>query len=140
MTTNPSVTRRAALARLAGLCAAAAVVPLPAWRPAIREEPFPHPEPRPGITAERVLADADIGSREKVRKAYAAARANPETFDGLFCACHCEKEHRSLLVCFETRQPTGCWGCMEQAELVAEMVKDKKTLAEIRVAFDKRWG
>ena len=137
--THP-LTRRDALSRMAGAIAAAMLFPTRAVPALSVPKPFPHPEPRPGITAERVLPDSEIGSREKVKKSYAAARANPEIFDGLFCACHCEDEHRSLLACFESKQATGCWGCMEQAELVAELVKEKKTLAEIRAAFDKKWG
>lgn len=141
--THPLLTRRDALSKMAGAFAAAMFIPVgvaPSETPRERGKPFPHPEPRPGITAERVLPESEIGSRDKVKKAYAAARANPEIFDGLFCACHCEDEHRSLLACYESKQPTGCWGCMEQAELVAELVKEKKTLAEIRAAFDRKWG
>src|SRR5207244_13381096 len=84
-----------------------------------------HPDPRPGITSERVLTgDALSGLRNQkdVLAAYDAARSNPEIFDGLACACGCdgmaEGDHRSLLVCYETRQPTGCPSCRMEAELV----------------------
>src|SRR4051812_34495510 len=64
-----------------------------------------HPDPRPGITAERVLADDALGSHSKdVLSAYAAARAYPEIFDGLGCGCGCtgkDAMHRSLLACYE---------------------------------------
>jgi hypothetical protein len=100
-----------------------------------------HPEPRPGITSERVLAADAIGAprREKeVFAAYDAARAYPELFDGLSCACGCG-EHRSLLVCYETKQPTGCVACQMEAQLVGDLAKEEKTLAEIRAAVDKKF-
>src|SRR4051812_8707661 len=71
--------------------------------------PLKHPDARPGITAAKVLADDVLPKDANVRVAYAAARANPEIFDALACACGCSDEHRSLLTCYETTQPTGCW-------------------------------
>lgn len=104
-----------------------------------------HPDPRPGITAEHVLTAEALGSsrKETVLAAYDTARMYPELFDGLACACGCtgkQNIHRSLLTCFETLQPTGCYGCQEQAQLVAKLAKEDKTLADIRLAFDKKWG
>ena len=104
-----------------------------------------HPEPRPGITAERIPANDTLGikrdkEKERVFAAYDAARTNPEIFDGLACACGCTgagQPHRSFLTCYETRQATGCGGCIEQGELVTKLLKQGKTLAEIRQAVDK---
>jgi hypothetical protein len=103
---------------------------------------FPHPEPRPGITGENVLAESEVGGRRRVREAYAAARTHPEVFDGVYCACQCDESmnHRSLLSCFESRQPIGCMACREEAELVARMVEDGKSLDEIRRAVDKEFA
>ena len=103
---------------------------------------FKHPEPRPGITGENVLPDEKLPDKRGVRDAYATARTYPEIFDGLYCACRCEHSHghRSLLACFESDQPTGCWGCQEEAELVAKLVKKGKSLAEIRAAVDDELG
>ena len=103
---------------------------------------FPHPEPRPGITGESVLAESELGGKRRVREAYEAARAHPETFDGIYCACRCDKslDHRSLLSCFESRQAIGCMACREEAELVARLAGDGKTLEEIRLAVDKEFG
>jgi hypothetical protein len=104
-----------------------------------------HPDPREGITAEKVLKLEDLGEkpRKKVVDAYDAARQYPAVFDGLACACGClggeSYQHRSLLVCFETRQPTGCMGCQEESAFVAKLAKDGKTLPEIRVAVDKEF-
>src|SRR5688500_1210837 len=103
---------------------------------------FPHPEPRPGITGENVLPESEIGDRRRVREAYAAARTHPELFDGVYCACECDKSmgHRSLLSCFESRQAIGCMACREEAELVARLARDGKTLAEIRLAVDEEFA
>ena len=89
-----------------------------------------------------MLKDDELGSSKAVHEAYAVARAHPEIFDGLYCVCECKESmgHRSLLSCFESRQATGCWGCREQAELVAELLKKGETLEQIRKAFDAKWG
>jgi uncharacterized protein with PCYCGC motif len=107
-----------------------------------RRSGFPHPEPRPGITGENVLAESEIGGRRRVREAYAAARAHPEVFDGVYCPCGCDTSmhHRSLLSCFESRQAIGCMACREEAELVARLARDGKTLDEIRLAVDKEFA
>jgi len=67
-----------------------------------------HPEPREGITAERVLTADALGPsrKEKVAAAYEAARTYPALFDGIACGCSCggkKGTHRSLLTA-----PTGC--------------------------------
>ncbi len=106
-------------------------------------ESLEHPDPRPGITAEHVLTTETLGTRrKKVLDAYAAARAHPEIFDGIMCACGCSGrngEHRSLLVCYETMQPTGCGGCQEQALFVGELAAADKSLGEVREAVDKKY-
>jgi hypothetical protein len=103
---------------------------------------FPHPDPRPGITADNVLPESEIGERRRVREAYAGARTHPEIFDGVYCACECDKSmgHRSLLSCFESRQAVGCMACREEGELVTRLARDGKTLAEIRVAVDEEFS
>src|SRR5688572_33386245 len=131
---HESLSRRDALSRLGGFLMAAA---LPDWR--WSNHVFPHPEPRPGITAENVLPDDKLPDKKRVREGFAAAREYPELFDGIYCACECSKTHRSLLTCFESMQPTGCMGCLEVAELVSSMAKEGKTLQEIRAAVDKKW-
>ena len=133
------ISRRTALGRMAGLFAASVVAPA-AFDPRGIREGLAHPDPRPGITAEKVLPDDKIPDRKRVREAFAAAREFPELFDGICCACGCEKEHRSLLTCFESAQPTGCGGCQEEAMLVFRMAKEGKTLDDIRKAIDKKWG
>lgn len=139
------VSRRNAIARIAGLWAAAFVAP-PSARPSLHAHhgsthaELIHPDPRPGITAEKVLAEEKLPDKKRVKESFAAAREYPELFDGICCACGCEKEHRSLLSCFESAQPTGCYGCQEEAMLIARLAKEGKTLGEIRTAVDKKWG
>jgi hypothetical protein len=135
--------RRHFLFALSGLLA----MPL-VWREGVahhitrRRVGFPHPEPRPGITGENVLAESEIGDRRRVREAYEAARTHPELFDGVYCACECDKSmgHRSLLSCFESRQAIGCMACREEAELVARLARDGKPLADIRLAVDEEFA
>jgi len=100
-----------------------------------------HPEPRPGITSEHVLPDDKLPDKPAVRRAYQAARDYPAIFDGIYCPCGCRDvlHHRSLLSCYETEQPTGCWSCREAGEYVGTLAKDGKSLAEIRAAVDKKF-
>ncbi len=132
------ISRRDAIARVAAI-AVLALVPRRAWSAG---KPFPHPEPRSGITSANVLPLEQLPDRKRVRAAFEAARSNPEIFDGVYCVCECAEgmNHRSLLACFESKQPFGCWGCQEQAEFLSDRIKDGKTLVEIREAVDKKWG
>ena len=135
--------------RRAFLVHAAAVLALVGWdRDALARMPrgrprgFPHPDPRPGITGENVLPESEVGERRRVREAYAAARTHPELFDGVYCACECDKSmgHRSLLSCFESRQAIGCMACREEGELVGRLARDGKTLEDIRLAVDEEYA
>jgi hypothetical protein len=125
----------AAVGMLAGLA-------LPAAATTPSRRPFRHPEPRPGITGEHVLPEGSLPPDENVRAAFAAARANPAIFDGIFCTCRCQKSHghRSLLACYETGQPTGCLGCQEEATFVARQIAAGRGLAEVRKAVDEEYG
>jgi hypothetical protein len=139
MSDHPRISRRDALTQLSALLLMGAV---PTLRAPARRKPFPHPDPRPGITAEHVIAADDLPNKKAVRDAYDVARTYPEILDGVYCPCECKKSmgHRSLLACFESRQPTGCMGCQEAAEFVAPLAKQGKSLAEIRQAVDKKFG
>ena len=142
---NSAVDRRGFLVRASGLLAIAAYDRTKFRLADPVRSGFEHPEPRPGITGEHVLTAEALGTsrKERVLAAYDAARTYPEIFDGLACACGCTGKngtHRSFLTCFETLQPTGCYGCQEQSEFVVKLIKDGKTLADIRAAMDKKWG
>jgi hypothetical protein len=140
MSDDHRISRRDALTQLGALLLMGAVPTLRAS--ARRRKPFPHPDPRPGITAEHVIAVDKLPDTKAVRDAYDVARAYPDILDGIYCPCECKDSmgHRSLLACFESRQPTGCMGCQEAAEFVGPLAKQGKSLAEIRQAVDKKFG
>ena len=100
----------------------------------------PHPDPRPGITAEHVLPASHF-KKASVGKSYDMAREIPEVLDGLHCYCECTESmgHRSLLSCFESEQPSGCWSCNEEMKLAHKLNGAGKTLDEIRKAVDERF-
>ena len=101
-----------------------------------------HPDPRPGITAARVLSDAAIPRTPGSAEAYAAARAAAGTLDGVYCHCDCSKHsgHRSLLTCFESEHGAYCDICMGEAMMAAELASRGTSLQEIRAAIDARFG
>lgn len=139
-----SINRSSFLRQAGGLLVAAFVAPT-GFADLIRTRSLEHPEPREGITGERVLSAEALGKfarRSKVMDCYDGARAHPAIFDGVACACSCggrRAEHRSLLVCFETMQATGCGACTEEAEVVLKAVGQGKSLADVRLAVD-RWN
>ena len=101
-----------------------------------------HPEPRPGVTAERILAAGELKT-EKARKLYDQAREIPEVLDGIHCYCECHDapmHHRSLLSCFESDQAAGCYACGSEARLVHKLHGEGKGLAEIREAVDRKFA
>ena len=135
---------RATFFRQTGGVFAAAVLMPRGWMMDVRKASIEHPEPREGITGEMVLTAEALGKfadKEKTIQRYDAAREFPQLFDGVGCACSCggsrKGEHRSLLTCFETMQPTGCGACQEEADVVAKAAREGKTLAEVRAAVDK---
>jgi hypothetical protein len=101
-----------------------------------------HPDPRPSITAERVLPPAMLSNERGVVEAYAAARNAPRMLDGIFCYCQCARNfgHRSLLTCFESDHGSRCDICMGEATLAAQLAARGGTLQQIRRAIDERFG
>lgn len=102
----------------------------------------PHPDPRPGVTADRVLPASMVMNTPGALEAYAAARAAPQVLDGLFCHCECAKNfgHRSLLTCFETDHGSQCDICMGEAMLGTRLAAQGNSLAQIRRAIDQQFG
>ena len=138
MLSSSKMTRRDALARIAVLAVSPFV--LGAARRAPRGE-TKHPDPRPGITAEHVLADEKVDAEHK--DAYAAAREIPEVLDGVYCHCDCADRHsnlRSLLSCYETEMPMHCGVCSGEARTALRLHKQGKTLDQIRAAIDKQFS
>jgi len=101
-----------------------------------------HPDPRPGITAEKVMPAAMVPQGPGTLEAYEAARRVPQVLDGIYCHCNCSKSigHRSLLTCFETDHGSQCDICMGEAMLAAQMAGSGNSLAQIRKAIDARFG
>lgn len=102
-----------------------------------------HPDPRAGITAERVLPASMVMNGPHAVEAYAAARSVPQVLDGLFCYCHCAANfgHRSLLTCFESDHGSQCDICTGEAILAARLAaQGHSSLDQIRQAIDQQFG
>lgn len=99
-----------------------------------------HPDPRPGITAERVLAADSVP--EQAREVYTMAARIPSVLDGLYCHCDCHErdELRSLLECFESAMASTCGICQGQARTAFEMHEEGRSLRDIRKAVDASYG
>jgi len=101
-----------------------------------------HPDPRPGITAAKILPDFAIPNNPGAMDAYAASRRAPATLDGVYCHCNCSKHagHRSLLTCFESDHGAFCDICMGEAILASQMAARGESLLDIRAAIDRQFG
>jgi Protein of unknown function with PCYCGC motif len=131
---------RAALPWLVAGVAGVALVATLARGP--RAHAATHPEPRPGITAARVLPSIAVPHTPGALEAYEAARRMPMVLDGLYCYCHCKEAygHRSLLTCFESEHGGNCDICMGEAMLATRLAASGASLAAIRQAIDERFG
>jgi len=124
---------------IAGACVLALVMVVTLRRPG---QAAVHPDPRPGITAVRVLPFFMLPDTRGVLEAYAAARDAPQVMDGLYCHCQCARNlgHRSLLTCFESDHGSQCDICMGEAMLASELAARGSTLDQIRHAIDEQFG
>ena len=141
----PTVSRRIFIA--AG-CAALATLVAPAARAHARAhravDPKPHPEPRPGITGEKVASKEQLAATPALVDVFDSVRAMPEIADGIRCRCGCADTpgYRSLLTCYEGADAMAreCRTCQGEAKLAARLKKDGKSLDEIRAAIDAKFG
>lgn len=124
---------------IAGACVLALVMVVGLHRPG---HAAVHPDPRAGVTAERVLPPSMLPDSRGVLEAYAAARNAPQILDGLFCYCQCARNfgHRSLLTCFESDHGSRCDICMREATLANELAARGRSLQQIRDAIDEQFG
>ncbi|MGE5800999.1 MAG: CYCXC family (seleno)protein [Gemmatimonadota bacterium] len=101
-----------------------------------------HPDPRPGVTAVKVLPVSFVPRTPGAVEAYAAAREAAATLDGVYCHCDCSKHsgHRSLLTCFESEHGAYCDICMGEAMVAHGMAQQGRPLEEIRTAIDRQFG
>jgi len=136
--------RRSFVTRLSG--AFAALIPMLRWRPGHRcwrRVAGPHPLPRPGITAAKVLTREQLSESPGLIPVFDQVREIPEIVDGIRCQCGCAELEGfySLLSCYEgDAMARACPICQGEGRLVARLHRDGKTLDEIRAAIDARYG
>lgn len=102
----------------------------------------PHPTPRPGIDASKVLKANQLTENPKAAPVFDMVRRIPEIADGIRCQCGCadEPEFYSLLSCYEADgMAQHCHICQGEGRLAFTMHEQGKTLAEIRAAIDDRF-
>jgi hypothetical protein len=102
-----------------------------------------HPTPRPGITADKVLPDSDLVDYPSCKSAFEAVRKIPQIVDGIRCNCGCAElpGFYSLLSCYESAGMARlCPICQGQGRMAYRLFTSGKTLDEIRVAIDARYG
>ena len=102
-----------------------------------------HPEPRPGITAAKVLTRDQLGEHKDAAPVFDMVREIPQVVDGIRCQCGCAKmdDKYSLLSCFEADGMAGhCEVCQNEGRLAYRLHKQGKTLKEIRAAIDAKFG
>ncbi len=70
----------------------------------------------------------------RVANAYRIAADLPRELEKYpcFCACYRANGHESLLDCFKNEHGASCETCIEEAEVIEAMVRDRKSEAEIR--------
>ena len=132
-----------ALLALAGLTRArplgAAVVP----RTATRRYGGPHPTPRPGIDASKVLTRDKLTEHPAAEPVFDMVRKIPQVVDGIRCQCGCAElpEFYSLLSCYEADgMAQNCVICQGEAKLAFRMHEQGKSLDQIRAAIDAKFG
>lgn len=103
----------------------------------------PHPAPRPGITAAKVLTAAQLVTMPDLIPLFDMVREIPEVVDGIRCQCGCSDppDFYSLLSCYEGEgMALHCEICQGQARLAHRLHRAGNTLDEIRDAIDARFG
>ena len=149
MTSHPTVTTRRGFI---AACGAVLIAPAPLRRlrthcaahmPRPAAPPGPHPVPRPGIDASKVVPASDLGDAPEALPAFDAARRIPQILDGIRCHCGCAEREGfySLLSCFEGEgMGRMCLVCQGQARLADRLERSGESLDEIRAAIDARYG
>jgi hypothetical protein len=103
-----------------------------------------HPEPRPGITAAKVLTREQLGAEHKDAAAvFDMVREIPQIVDGIRCQCGCAsmESKYSLLSCYEAEGMAGhCEICQNEGRLAYRLHKQGKSLKDIRAAIDAKFG
>ena len=98
----------------------------------------PHPDPRPGIDASKVLTAEAVHDPE-VLAIFDRVREIPQVVDGIRCHCGCAAwdGYYSLLSCYEgDGMAQACLICQGQAKLVYRLHRDGWSLNGIRASVD----
>jgi len=102
-----------------------------------------HPDPRPNITAAKVLTAEQLNGDKELIELFDGVRAIPQIVDGIRCSCGCADlpGFYSLLSCFEGvgAMSTWCPICQGTGALVVRLHGRGRTLAQIREAVDARY-
>ena len=103
-----------------------------------------HPEPRPGITAAKVLTREQLGAEHKdAAPVFDMVREIPQIVDGIRCQCGCAtmESKYSLLSCYEADGMAGhCEIRQNEGRLAYRLHKQGKSLKDIRAAIDAKFG
>jgi len=134
----------AALLALAGL-ARARPVEAATVAPGATRRPVggPHPTPRPGIDASKVLTRDKLTEHPAAEPVFEMVRKIPQVVDGIRCQCGCAElpEFYSLLSCYEADgMAQHCVICQGEGKLAFRMHEQGKSLDEIRAAIDAKFG
>jgi hypothetical protein len=135
------VGRRDFILALSGLALALSGFPEP-LAAAVCPGQGPHPEPRPGIDASRVLSASQIEHKEAA-PVYELVREIPQVVDGIRCYCGCAETpgNYSLLSCYEANgMAQHCLVCQGEARLVHRLHRNGWSLNGIRTAVDAQFG
>lgn len=117
----------------------------PAEAEILRRRPSsgPHPTPRPGIDASKVLTRDTLTENPAAESVFEMVRKIPQVVDGIRCQCGCAElpEFYSLLSCYEADgMAQHCVICQGEAKLAFRMHEQGKTLDQIRAAIDEKFG
>lgn len=103
----------------------------------------PHPTPREGITAEKVLTHEQLASAPHAIEVFDQVREIPQIADGIRCQCGCADQpgFYSLLSCYESEgMARFCEICQGEGRLAYRLFKAGQSLDDIRAAIDARFG
>ena len=104
----------------------------------------PHPTPRAGITAAKVLTADKLDGNANLIALFDGVREIPEVVDGIRCQCGCagSEGFYSLLSCYEGDDAMAkiCHICQGEGRLAVRLHKEGKSLDAIRVAIDAKFG
>ena len=104
----------------------------------------PHPTPRAGITAAKVLTRDQLDGNENLIALFDGVREIPEVIDGIRCQCGCagSEGFYSLLTCYEGDDAMAkiCHICQGEGRLAVRLHKEGKSLDAIRAAIDAKFG